>query len=98
MGQKTPSQFYELSTQMFPSRIPEIFYLNHFETRKVIDDCFYWKNQRHCITKSLIYVPGYTQTRVGRMFHGGFVGIQTRFKNIIFGTTLYSRIIQIYGS
>ncbi|EMJ81732.1 hypothetical protein LEP1GSC016_3083 [Leptospira borgpetersenii serovar Hardjo-bovis str. Sponselee] len=34
---------------MFPSRIPEIFYPNHFETRKVIDGCFYWKNQRHCI-------------------------------------------------
>ncbi|EMJ81734.1 hypothetical protein LEP1GSC016_3082 [Leptospira borgpetersenii serovar Hardjo-bovis str. Sponselee] len=31
------------------------------------------------------------------MFHGGFVGIRTRFKNIIFGTALCSRIIQIYG-
>nr|WP_254055574.1 integrase core domain-containing protein [Leptospira mayottensis] len=53
LGQKTPSQLYKHSTRMFPSRIPEIFYPDHFEIRKLVDGCFYWKDRRYFITKSL---------------------------------------------
>ncbi|WP_376767570.1 IS481 family transposase [Leptospira weilii] len=53
LGQKTPSQLYKHSTRIFPNRIPEIRYPDHFEIRKVDDGCFYWKNQRYFITKSL---------------------------------------------
>ncbi|EMN91909.1 hypothetical protein LEP1GSC108_4109 [Leptospira weilii str. UI 13098] len=52
-GDKTPSQLYKHSERIFVNRIPEILYPDHFETRKADDGCFYWKNQRYFITKSL---------------------------------------------
>nr|WP_241686867.1 integrase core domain-containing protein [Leptospira stimsonii] len=53
LGQKTPSQVYNYSQRSFPNRISEITYPDHFEIRKVDEGCFYWKNQRYFITKSL---------------------------------------------
>ncbi|PJZ71620.1 hypothetical protein CH373_18535 [Leptospira perolatii] len=53
LDQQTPASLYASSSRPFPNKLPEIFYPNHFELRKISDGCIYWKDERYHLSKSL---------------------------------------------